>query len=133
MSEAKRVTMKQPARFVDPSDVSVSPGLGPDYTVGRRFNFDIDEAVLAQIGSRAVEAMTDQMVREIAYRYRGDLESVVVTLLADLEWVKPILESELRAAARDLVKSLWSNEEKAALRSWFDVLTAAAKGRRDGE
>lgn len=89
--------------------------------IGRRFSMDINEEVLLQIGTRALESAVDTLGRHIAYEHRGDIQAAIDRYLFDASWVKPIIEDEMRRAAREFVMALWSDEEKQNLRDWFDV------------
>ena len=103
-------------------DVSLSERT-PQY--GRRLAMDINESVLVQIGSRALEEATKRLGAEAAYEHQHEISGLVATLLLDAEWIKPIIEQEVRQAARQMMLSLWSDEEKKAQREWFDLFHAA--------
>jgi len=89
---------------------------------------DIDEAVLAQIGARALEHMIQRLGEQVAYEHQHEIHTAVSTLVHDIAWAKPIIEQEMRRAVREMVFSLWSDDEKQHLREWFDVFTANVRG-----
>lgn len=88
----------------------------------------VSEEVLSQIGARAVEAAVDEMGKVAVYAHQGEIETAVRHVLHDHDWIKPIIENELRRATRDFVLSLWSDDEKKNLRDWFDIFTAKCLG-----
>lgn len=100
--------------------------------MGRRFSMDINETVLLQLGARALEAAVEQLGRHVAYEHQHEIHAVVAEVLLDRAWALPIIEEELREAARAMVLSLWSDDEKKNLRDWFDVFAGKLK-RTTGE
>ena len=93
---------------------------------GRRYSMDVSNELLAQCGEMAIKEAASQLGRHIAYEEQSRLHSLVVnTLVENPEWVKAVIEQELRKAARAMVLSLWSDDEKKALRDWFDLFTAS--------
>lgn len=114
-----RVPLVQRLQWIGDSDlISQQPKMA------RRFYVDISEEALAQMGARVVEAAVDQLGRTVPHLYAHEIQAAVDKLLFDFDWLKPILENEVRRATRDFVLSLWSDDEKKALRDWFDVFTA---------
>ena len=101
-------------------DADVTLSKTPNYLVGRRLSMTVSETALAEIGARGLAACVQRLAEEIACRHYGDIESAVVTHLADRGWVQQIVEDELRKAVRLMVSSLWSEEDKAALRGGLD-------------
>lgn len=122
-----RVPMKGKSTWLKEDDVNIS-STTLTHRVARRFSMDVDEQVLAQIGARALESAVDALGRHVAYEHEGDIRQAVDKFLFDGTWVKPILEQEIRRAAREFVLALWSDEEKKDLRDWFDVFTAKCQG-----
>lgn len=117
---------KDRTQWVADDDVMVRQRLDPP-RVGRNVEVVVSEVILEQIGARALEHAVERAGHQFAYEHQHEIHEACSKLLLDAEWIKPILEDELRQAAREMVLSLWSGEEKAALRSWFDLLTAKAK------
>ena len=114
--------IRVPFHQADP-DVKVSSA---PFREGRRYNMDVSNALLAQCGEIALREAAAQLGRAIAYEQQNRLHSLVVdTLVNDPAWVKSIIEQELRKAARAMVHSLWSDDEKKALRDWFDLFTSS--------
>jgi hypothetical protein len=115
-----RVPLLRPMRWME--DDAASVAIAPP--IGRRFSMIIDEAALAQMGSRVVEAAIDQLGRTVPHVYASEIQTAVDRLLFDRAWLEPILENEIRRCAREFILSLWSDDEKKNLRDWFDVFTA---------
>lgn len=117
--------------WVHDEDMAVS--LKPNFPVGQRFSMDINEAVLRQLGARALEHAAERLGQHVAHEHIGDIQQAVDRYLFDGSWVKPIIEEEIRRAAREFVLALWSDDEKKAMRDWFDLFTATIRGSSPGE
>lgn len=126
MSEHQRVAMPNRSGWIADEDVNVSSVKTP--RIGRRYSMDVDESVLAQIGARALEHAIQRLGEHVAYEHQHEIHSAVSTLVHDIAWAKPIIEQEMRRAVREMVLSLWSDDEKQNLRDWFDLFTAKVRG-----
>ena len=107
------------------NDPSVIVTAGP--RVGERFsvNVDIDEGCwrdelfAAEVLKEAIHYAITAILRE----KQPELQSLIMKWIMDASFVKSIVEQELRQAAREMVLSLWSDEEKKNLRDWFERFT----------
>jgi hypothetical protein len=73
------------------------------------------------------------MGRAVAYARQSEVLLAVDRLLMDHAWVQPIIEQELRRAVREFVLALWSDDEKKAMREWFDLFTMKCRGDSHGD
>ena len=122
MSEHERVPMRRRTNWIGEDDVSlkIEPPL-----IGRRFTMDVSENVLAQFGAEAIKHCVERLGQEVAYRHQDEIHRMVAAAILDKAWALPIIEQELRRACREMVLSLWSDDEKKNLRDWFDLFTAS--------
>jgi hypothetical protein len=133
MTMQERVPMRpKSGGWINAEDIDLQIRSEPRVGV-RSVSMVIDEAVLAQIGAKAFEAAVEQYGKHVAYEHMDRIQGLVVNLLLDKTWLMPIVENELRRATRDMVLSLWNNDEKKAMRDWFDVFTAACLRANDNE
>lgn len=101
MSGRQRVPMR-PARsgWIRDADVSIST---EPQAIGRRFNMDVNEVVLAQMGKHALEAAVEQLGQHVAYEHQHEIHTLVATALLDKAWALPIIEDEMRRCVRELL------------------------------
>lgn len=122
-NEHPRVPMRRSRSPVWDDSDHVATQFEPPLT-GRKFSMFVSEELLAQFGQRAMEEATKHLGQHIVYEHQGTIDAVVSRVLLDPEFMKPIIEQELRRAVRNMVLSLWNDEEKKNLRDWFDLFTA---------
>jgi len=94
VSKHIRVPMPNKGAFVGVGDVAVSAQPFDSMRVGRRFNFDVSEEVLAKIGRYALEIAIQDMAHSVAHMYRAEVERAVFAFLTDKlnrEWLEPIM------------------------------------------
>lgn len=126
MNNRERVPMPNRGGWIADDDVNVSSIKTPP--VGRRYSMDVSELVLAQVGARALEHAIQRLGEHVAYEHQDEIQRVVSAAVLDRAWALPIIEEEMRRAVREMVFSLWSDDEKKNLRDWFDVFTAKVRG-----
>lgn len=130
MNDQPRVPMPRP--FFAPGDVAVSAS--PDMRVGRRFNFDVSEELLARIGGEALKHAVAKMGEHVAMAHRQEIERVVydyflANYAANRDWFEPIIREVVRDSIREFLAE-WAKDEAQRLAFWT-VLAAINEQNRD--
>lgn len=82
----------------------------------------VNERLLSErLAPHVLEEATKQLGHVVVYEHQADIMRAVDKLLMDGEWLKPIVENEMRNCVRQFALSLWTSEERAAQREWFDL------------
>lgn len=105
MSEQLRVPMPHKAAFVGVGDVAVSAQPYSEMAVGRRFNFDVSEEVLAKMGGEALAHAVVRMGEAIAWSQRPAIEKQVgERLMRDPAYMAPIIERAFTESVNELIR-----------------------------
>jgi len=103
--EPIRVPMRDPrAAWIGEGDLQLSATDLP--RIGRRFNLDIAEDVLARIPAEGLAAAVDDLGRRVAYRYEEDIQRVVHSFILDREWAEPIIMAAISEAVYRVISDM---------------------------
>ena len=107
--------MGRKGAFVGVGDVSVSAAPHDPLRVGRRFNFDVSEEALSQMGAEVLAHAVENLGRNIVSQYRHQAEQEffrVLTDKANREWVEPLLKEALTKMFFTIVADIMAQNDR---------------------